>query len=361
MSKANNLGDFLTDVADAIRAKKGTSGQINAQNFSTEIASIPSGGAGYTIYYSLTNCTASASNPSTIAANNMALLQFIPTSGYSIENYSISGASEYSFELDADTQVITLVINNPTGNVTITVNAGEINYFWIEPSTSGDFLGNFYNAISLEYSTDKINWTDYDGGGYIPLNQKTYFRADGVSFDEGLTTMVGSFNAGGKLSTLYGKGNFFKPISTTFVGSCENMFSNSQIVDASALILPDFIPYSGYMRMFYSCMALTTPPVLPAMTLTDSCYSEMFELCTHLTSIPALPATTYDGSPYSMMFYNCSSIKMSETQTGEYTNTFTFGFTPDDTTAIDMFASTGGTFTGTPTQQTYYTSNTIVS
>lgn len=43
MSKTNNLTDFLTDVADAIRAKKQTSGAINPQDFSAEIASIPTG------------------------------------------------------------------------------------------------------------------------------------------------------------------------------------------------------------------------------------------------------------------------------------------------------------------------------
>jgi hypothetical protein len=40
MSKANNLPDFLTDLANAIREKKGTTGTINAQDFSSEIASI---------------------------------------------------------------------------------------------------------------------------------------------------------------------------------------------------------------------------------------------------------------------------------------------------------------------------------
>lgn len=43
MSKANNLTDFLTDVADAIRAKKATTGKINPQDFSEEIASIKTG------------------------------------------------------------------------------------------------------------------------------------------------------------------------------------------------------------------------------------------------------------------------------------------------------------------------------
>lgn len=40
MSKENNLTDFLTDVADAIRGKKGTTEKINPQNFSEEIKSL---------------------------------------------------------------------------------------------------------------------------------------------------------------------------------------------------------------------------------------------------------------------------------------------------------------------------------
>lgn len=46
MAKNDNLKDFLTDVADAIREKKGMSDPINPQDFSAEIASIQSGGGG---------------------------------------------------------------------------------------------------------------------------------------------------------------------------------------------------------------------------------------------------------------------------------------------------------------------------
>lgn len=45
MSKQDNLTDFLTDVADAIREKKGTTDLINPQNFSEEIRGIESGGS----------------------------------------------------------------------------------------------------------------------------------------------------------------------------------------------------------------------------------------------------------------------------------------------------------------------------
>ena len=47
MSKDNNLHDFLTDIADAVREKKGTSEPINAQNLSSEIRSIESGDTEY--------------------------------------------------------------------------------------------------------------------------------------------------------------------------------------------------------------------------------------------------------------------------------------------------------------------------
>ena len=46
MAKNDNLNDFLADVANAIRLKKGTSDLINPQDFSAEISSIEGGGSG---------------------------------------------------------------------------------------------------------------------------------------------------------------------------------------------------------------------------------------------------------------------------------------------------------------------------
>lgn len=44
MARIDTLNNFLTDVADSIREKKGSTGVIPAANFDTEIESIPSGG-----------------------------------------------------------------------------------------------------------------------------------------------------------------------------------------------------------------------------------------------------------------------------------------------------------------------------
>ena len=44
MAKNNNLTDFLQDIADTIRAKRGITGPISAQNFAAEISAIDGGG-----------------------------------------------------------------------------------------------------------------------------------------------------------------------------------------------------------------------------------------------------------------------------------------------------------------------------
>ena len=52
MARIDSLGNFLTDVAEAIRTKKGTTDIIPASDFDTEIASIESGGgSGNTFTY----------------------------------------------------------------------------------------------------------------------------------------------------------------------------------------------------------------------------------------------------------------------------------------------------------------------
>lgn len=53
MARTDTLEHYLTDVADAIRAKSGTSGEIQASSFDTAIANIPSGNS-YTGSYDTT-------------------------------------------------------------------------------------------------------------------------------------------------------------------------------------------------------------------------------------------------------------------------------------------------------------------
>jgi len=68
MARTDTLGNFLTDVADAIRTKTGGSAAIMASDFDTEIESIPSGGGG-----SLTMAYAETTSPGYMGGNVYAL------------------------------------------------------------------------------------------------------------------------------------------------------------------------------------------------------------------------------------------------------------------------------------------------
>ena len=116
---------------------------------------------------------------------------------------------------------------------------------------------------------------------------------------------------------------------------------------------------SCYCNMFYGCRSLTTAPALPATTLTIQCYRGMFLGCTSLTTAPTLPATTLADRCYRSMFSDCTGLKISASQTGEYTTAWRIpsaGEIAAEATDwnIDMLTNTGGTFTANPSINTTY-------
>ena len=132
----------------------------------------------------------------------------------------------------------------------------------------------------------------------------------------------------------------------------------TQVPVLPAMILTEYCYYS----MFNGCTSLIQAPVLPATTLANYCYGYMFNGCKGLTKAPELPATTLTSHCYDYMFYGCTSLKLSSTQTGEYTQEYRISPSGEVVTTsnalFNMFSYTGGTFTGTPAiNTTYYLSS----
>ena len=151
--------------------------------------------------------------------------------------------------------------------------------------------------------------------------------------------------------------------ATTLVSYCyDYMFQGcTGLTQAPELPATTLASYC-YASMFSDCTRLTQAPVLPATTLASHCYDYMFSGCTGLTQAPELPATTLANYCYYGMFSGCTSLKLSSTQTGEYTQEYRIPSSGEGVTAtnalINMFTSTGGTFTGTPSiNTTYYLSS----
>ena len=130
-----------------------------------------------------------------------------------------------------------------------------------------------------------------------------------------------------------------------------NMFYNCTSLTSAPELPATTLKDACYYQMFYNCTSLTSAPELPATTLKDWCYEYMFYGCTSLTSAPWLPATKLQKYCYYGMFENCTKLKVSKTQ-GHLI--FTCPSTIPDKAVTDMFANTGGTFTGTPTAGTTY-------
>ena len=152
--------------------------------------------------------------------------------------------------------------------------------------------------------------------------------------------------------------------ATTLANQCYGgMFSGCTSLTQAPALPATILAQLCYGHMFLNCTSLTQAPSLSTTTLVDGCYYGMFSGCTALTQAPALPATTLAANCYGYMFYKCTALKLSSTQTEEYTVEYRIPSSGIGTTGtdslIDMFTGTGGTFKGTPEiNTTYYLSNT---
>ena len=226
---------------------------------------------------------------------------------------------------------------------------------------------------TLEYFTSDETWTIWDGMSALLAEPNgseyvMYLRGTGntvITGSKGSTWYLEGSDIAciGNIETLldYATVKFGEhPIMTS---SCyEEMFYGCANLTQAPDLPATTLANECYKRMFSDCTSLTQVPELPATTLAYNCYEEMFYGCTSLTQVPELPATTLANCCYYNMFYGCTSLKLSTTQTEEYTQEYRVPFSGYGTTATfslsSMFDSTGGTFTGTPEiNKIYYLSS----
>ena len=228
---------------------------------------------------------------------------------------------------------------------------------------------------TLEYSTDLSTWNTWDGTEISSAGSNLYLRGTGNTKITGDSDSYRFVFTGTGALKIACEGNIenlldYETVSAgghpTMAAYCYNgMFSGCTSLTTAPELPATTLTMSCYSGMFSGCTTLTTAPELPATTLAMLCYNNMFYSCTSLTAVPALPATTLADYCYFGMFYSCAKIKLSTTQKGEYQTAYripTSGTGITATNALqDMFASTGGTFTGTPSiNTTYYSSNIVV-
>ena len=346
MAKNNNLTDFLTDVANAIREKDGSTGTINPQNFSDKIKAIQTG----------VDTSDGNIEPTTVLKGYKGYAKGVAVNG-AIETY------------DGTVEDVVVVY---TDCLTFT---GETSEFTLK-ATYKEWDG------TLQWSTDHNTWTTLVGTEAMQsVNKKLYLRGkDNTKFiatnGSGIRWQLSArASCTGNIQTLLNWENpptaipsercyglmFFNCSnlttapelpSTILKKSCyDTMFASCSSLTVAPKLPATSLADSCYFLMFKNCKALTTPPELPAKTLRSYCYTSMFEGCTSLTSAPELPATTLQVQCYYEMFKDCINLKVN---TSSGNKIFTCPSSIPTVAVKNMFTGTGGSFTGTPTARTTY-------
>lgn len=235
-------------------------------------------------------------------------------------------------------------------------------------SSSIEYQNHGTSSPNMKYSLDNgSTWINWSAGTAVSVavGQTICVKGNNPNgfstsvFDYTQISITGEMSSSGNLCSLLDD-NDGSSVKTIPCAYCfYELFYNNFFSLTTAPELPAATLKEGcYGSMFEGCMGLTQAPALPATTLDESCYSWMFSNCQGLTQAPALPATTLISGCYQYMFEDCSNIKLSTTKTGIYQTAYRIPKQGTGTTAtnalLNMFAGTGGTFTGTPSINTTY-------
>ena len=201
-------------------------------------------------------------------------------------------------------------------------------------------------SVTLETTTDWVNWTTYTMGDTITLSNiwdKVYRRNTSTTdtwFSLGYNTNYYQFATSWSLACSWDVNYLLNKNSTTTVS--------------------DYC----YCRLFRQT-DITTPPKFLATTLGILSYLQMFYGCTKLETLPSLSALAYPERCCESMFYNCSKIKINTIKQWIYQTEYRIPTTWTGTAGSYafryMFTGTWGSYTGNAQiNTTYYTSNTVI-
>ena len=172
-------------------------------------------------------------------------------------------------------------------------------------------------SVSLEYSYNGVDWSDWDFSG-LTLNtgDVLYIRGNNPSGFSSFSDNCYSFviegdklSCSGNIMSLIDYKNLPDIIPCDYCFSL--LFSGCSALTTAPELSATKLTDGCYFQMFTGCTSLKTAPELPAVELSEYCYSYMFERCTSLTTAPELPAKGLAYSCYHRMFSGCASLKTS--------------------------------------------------
>ena len=274
MASEKNLNAVFTDIANAIRGKKGTTDQIKPINMAEEITNLPSGG-GETIELSVTQNGIYTPDEGTAYSKVSVSVPQIAESGTLKTLLDATKNCYYLFYKYGGTNIDGLISYSDTSSVT---NMGcmfdrcssltAVSQFDTSQATNMNSMFAYCSALNTIPQFDSSNVTD--------MGSMFFFCS--------------------KLTTI-------PQLNTSKVTNMYSMFSNCTSLTAVPKL--NTSQTSDTSRMFYYCSSLTAVPQLDTSNVTNMSY--MFFNCSLLTTIPRLDASKV--TDLSGVFGGCSSLK----------------------------------------------------
>lgn len=264
MAKNNNLQDFLRDTADAIRTKTGTTEPINAQDFSTKILQIPSGGE-----------------------NTLKKL------------LDARKSSSYLFYQYRGNDINTLIQYNDTSEVTNT----SYMFHSCEATTFPLLnMSKVTNAYYMFYQCSNITTAPLIDLSNVQ-NCESIFRTCLSLTTCEISDFSNATNMSGLFATCRKLKNTASNLITPKVTKTDYMFYACNALETAPEMNTSNV--TDMTKMFYSCYKLTTVPLYDTSKVTRM--EEMFWHCSDLQTVPAFDCSNVTNM--NNIFVSCRSLK----------------------------------------------------
>ena len=327
MAKNNNLKDFLTDVADAIRSKTGEAGLINPQDFSARIASIQTGGGGGDT--PAPSPTPTPDMPVIGDGKTYLYIKIAAEGRMSVPLYfSQTVANGVTIDWGDGSATETL---SGTGNKNTTHTYAEIGEYVISLDVAdGCTLGFSHNSNSYcILGSTKNNGRVYCnmlqaveiGKNVTSVSSYAFYNCNSLSsvvIPQGVTSI--GYNA---FSYCYSLASIVIPNSVTSIGN----YAFSYCYSLASVVIPNSVTSIG-PQAFNSCYSLASIAIPQVVTSIDA---RTFYSCYCLASVVIPQGVTSIGSDafyscYGMAFYDFSQCLA----VPSLANTNAFGSIPSD-------------------------------
>ena len=273
MASEKNLNAVFTDIANAIRGKKGTTDQIKPINMADEIANLPSGG-GETVELSVTqNGTYVPDEGTTYSKVSVNVPQSV-ASGTVKTLFDATKKCSNLFSGYKGTSIDGLISYSDTSNVT------DMNHMFYSCSS--------LTTIPLFDTSSVTNMSDMFSGCKALT---TIPQLDTSS----VTSMSYMFNYCSKLTTV-------PQLDTSKVTNMSSMFKSCSSLTTIPLLVTSSVTYMS--SMFEGCSKINALPLFDTSNVTNmQC---MFQYCNELNSIPQLNTSKVNFMKY--MFQACYKL-----------------------------------------------------